>query len=196
MIFLVLVALASDPVVSGVDPAVYLKARKPEPHAMRELKRLPVEMSVQILEARTLDAFLATEYPKGVNVAELRAKEERALIEGALASVAERKHQRAQEFVAKHLANPDPYIRAAAAQRSTDLAKLMVIAERDADDGVRAAALIGIASLRNKDALNALKPHAKSLAGKQALEHFASTWVSQPAAPELQAEARALVINY
>lgn len=149
--------------IKGVDPRIYLRAMRPEPHALLELKRLPVDVSVAILEghaARYLADVRA--YPRNLAAVEielLREDETRALVEGALAAVAAKHHPRARALIETWLEDGDARVRAAAAERygeaGGEIKTLMGMAE-DPDPRVRVGACMGLGKLRSVDGVDAL----------------------------------------
>jgi HEAT repeat protein len=154
--------------IAGIDPRIYLRAMRPEPHALLELKRLPVDVSVAILEghaARYLTDVRA--YPKDlaqVEIELLREDETRALVEGALAAVASKHHPRATPLIEAWLADNDARVRAAAAERygevGGELKALLTLAD-DVDPRVRAGACLGMGKLRTEAAVDALAQLAR-----------------------------------
>jgi HEAT repeat protein len=152
----------------GVDPRVYLKARRPVPLVLRELRALPAEVSVRILEGETA-GFLAPDdaFPEALKEAEreaLRALEERALVTGALAAIAEKDDRRAPALIARFLSHEDPLVRAEAAERLGQtsapnvIERLVQVAWSDGDETVRGAACAGLGHQRSAAALEALTP--------------------------------------
>lgn len=149
--------------IQGVDPRIYLRALRPEPRALLELKRLPVDVSVAILEGHA-DRYLAElrAYPRDlapVEIELLREEETRALVEGALGAVAAKRHPRAAALIERWLDHDDARVRAAAAERFGEAGgALKVLRELvdDVDPRVRAAACLGIGKLRSEAAVDAL----------------------------------------
>lgn len=173
VIGLVLWGLASDAhadagavtavAIQGVDPRIYLRALRPEPRALLELKRLPVDVSVAILEGHA-ERYLAapSAYPKHlapVEIELLREDETRALLEGAVAAVAAKRHPRAAALIERWLDHDDARVRAAGAERFGEaggsLAVLRDLAD-DVDPRVRAGACLGMGKLRSEAAVDAL----------------------------------------
>lgn len=149
--------------IQGIDPRIYLRALRPEPRALLELKRLPVDHSVAILEGHA-DRYLADlrSYPRDlapVEIELLREDETRALVEGALAAVAAKRHPRAAALIERWLDHDDARVRAAAAERFGEAGgSLKVLRELtdDVDPRVRAGACLGIGKLRSEAAVDAL----------------------------------------
>ena len=149
--------------LKGVDPRIYLRALRPEPHALLELKRSPVDVSVAILEghAARYQADLRA-YPRNLAPAEielLREEETRALVEGALAAVASKHHPRAKALIEAWLEDGDARVRAAAAERYGEVGgepKTLVAMTRDEDVRVRVGACLGLGKLRTEAAVDAL----------------------------------------
>ncbi|OGQ10529.1 MAG: hypothetical protein A2138_02515 [Deltaproteobacteria bacterium RBG_16_71_12] len=161
-------ALADDGAVApvaiqGVDPRIYLRALRPEPRALLELKRLPVDVSVAILEGHA-GRYLAEPraYPRElapVEIELLREDETRALVEGALAAVAAKRHPRAAALIERWLDHDDARVRAAAAERFGEAGGALKVLRELADDvdpRVRAGACLGIGKLRSEAAVDAL----------------------------------------
>ena len=149
--------------IQGVDPRIYLRALRPEPRALLELKRLPVDVSVAILEGHA-ERYLADlrAYPRDlapVEVELLREDETRALLEGALAAVATKHHPRAASLIAGWLDHEDARVRAAAAERFGEVGgEVKVLRELadDVDPRVRAGACLGLGKLRSEVGVDAL----------------------------------------
>lgn len=203
--------------VKGVDPRVYLKARRPAPHAVRELKAAPLEVSLRILRQGP-GAFLVDEraYPRHLKEVErlrLRTLEEQALLTGALAAVAEKNPPEATTLIAPFLKHADPRVRAEAAERlgqtRGDVVELLVeVARADVDVTVRGAACAGLGRHRSAAALSALAPFVveddkdddslRRVAAVRALGVLGSSWAWQArgdvaTGERLRAEARALL---
>lgn len=154
--------------IKGVDPRIYLRAMRPEPHALLELKRSPVDVSVAILEghaARYLADMRA--YPRDLKPGEielLREDETRALVEGALAAVAAKRHPRAKLLIEAWLEDSDARVRAAAAERYGEAGgelKALVALAHDADPRVRVGACMGLGKLRTEAGVEALAQLAR-----------------------------------
>ncbi len=149
--------------IQGVDPRIYLRALRPEPRALLELKRLPVDVSVAILEGHA-ERYLADlrAYPRDlapVEIELLREDETRALVEGALAAVATKHHPRAASLIAGWLDHEDARVRAAAAERYGEVGgEVKVLRELadDVDPRVRAGACLGLGKLRSEAGVDAL----------------------------------------
>ncbi|MCC7074331.1 MAG: HEAT repeat domain-containing protein [Deltaproteobacteria bacterium] len=149
--------------IQGVDPRIYLRALRPEPRALLELKRQPVDVSVAILEGHA-ERYLAepSAYPRQlapVEIELLREDETRALLEGALAAVAAKRHPRAAALIERWLDHDDARVRAAAAERFGEAGgSLAVVRELsdDPDPRVRVGACLGMGKLRSEAAVDAL----------------------------------------
>lgn len=210
---------AAPAVVKGVDPRVYLKARRPAPHALRELKAAPLEVSLRIL-GQGPRTFLVDDraYPRDLKEPErlrLRALEEQALLTGALAAVAEKNPPEAATLIAPFLKHADPRVRAEAAERlgqtHGDVVELLVeVARADVDATVRGAACAGLGRHRSAAALAALAPFVveddkdddrdsvRRVAALRALGVLGSSWAWRArgdvaTGERLRAEARALL---
>lgn len=210
---------AAIPRIPGVDPRVYLRARKPQPTATRDLAALPLEVSLTILREGPA-AFLAelSAYPPSLTppeVAALRAREARALTLGALAAVAAAGDALGPELalaaLAPHLASSEVEVRAEAALRlgqtraPAAVGRLEALAHGDGDPDVRAAACAGLGQHRSAEALAALEPLVldgtdaeRQATAVRALGALGSRWAWQargtsPEGERLRARAQALV---
>lgn len=185
--------------IAGVDPRVYLRARKAEPSAVRELRELPAEVAIRILTEGP-DAFLAdaAHYPAHLTVdevARLRLLEIRALTRGAMAALVAHAGRSQPALVVAHLRpflmHPDPTLRAEAAERLGQsggdvVAMLAGLAWSDPEPQVRAAACAGLGQHRSAEAFAALEPLVlggndpnRQVAAVRALGVLSSRWAWQ-----------------
>lgn len=202
--------------VDGVDPRVYLKARKPVPSAIADLKLAPLDVSLRILKDGP-EGFLVEDsaYPPALDHKareELRVLERRALLVGALHAVADQKPTGVASLIAGQLAARDPLVRAEAADQLGELGDidtvvtvLARVAREDADVRVREAACVGLAKARSLNALSALAPfvldssdEARQRAAIRALPVLGSKWAWQARGDvaggrAVRTEARALL---
>lgn len=149
--------------IAGIDPRIYLRSQKREPRAALELRRLPVDHAVAILEGNAERyLFDRKAYPLRLAPVELellREEETRALVEGALAAVAARKHPRARALIEDWLLDDDIRVRAEAVERYGEVGgDTAVLAElaTDPDPRVRTAACVGLGKLRSDAGIDAL----------------------------------------
>lgn len=151
--------------LKGVDPAVYMQKRNHKPDVVSELRKLPADVAIAVLADPR--AFLADEagYPAGLKpeaIAALRDTEVRALLQGALSSLALRKDDQAFEVLQRHTQHADIAVAAVAAERLGLLddhrvvGALAAIAADDARITVAAAAAAGLGNHRSENSLDAL----------------------------------------
>lgn len=153
--------------VQGLDPQVYLRARKAVPLASRELARLPDEAKPVLVElwTKTRDAYPwapASAYPKGADVDALRAAEREALDAGLLQAMGGSRLDVAPLLARALVDERAPSLRRAAAQalglthdaRAVD--PLVRALKGDADPSVRHAAIAGLGVHRSRAALDVL----------------------------------------
>ena len=215
-------SLATPAAIRGVDPRVYLKARKPVPAAIADLKAAPVELSRRIISDGP-DGFLVGDdaYPAALAAeprSALRALERRALVIGALHALALRKPVDAHDLIASQLAARDPLVRADAADQLGQLGQLgqldnvdsivtllARVAREDQDVRVREAACVGLAKARSQASLLALasfvlddSDELRQRAAIRALAVLGSRWAWQArgdvaGGAAIRQEARALL---
>jgi HEAT repeat protein len=200
MIALTFVVICAVAPVDGVDPRVYLKARKPVPHAIAELKKAPIDASLHILTDGP-ESFLAdaSAYPAHIDAtarATLRVLERRALLIGAIHAVANKKPATAVRLLSSQLVARDALVRAEAADELGELTlleggasvvpALADTAMSDANARVREAACVGLAKVRTSAALVALTPFVldesdapRQRAAIRALAVLGSKWAWQ-----------------
>ena len=154
--------------VQGLDPAVYGRARKAIPLATRELARLPDEAKPVLVElwTKTRAAYPyapPSAYPRGSDVASLRAAERAALDVGILFALSSSGLAEAPTLLAAALVDEkDPDVRRAAAQglgRTHDpraVAPLARAARTDADASIRHAAITALGVHRSRASLDVL----------------------------------------
>jgi hypothetical protein len=180
--------------LKGIDPSVYLLKRNHKPDVSGELRRLPVDVSLAVLQDP--GAFLVVEdgrYPVGLKPEErarLRSIEKRALVQGALTSLADRSDPRAFAVLQKHLGHDDVAVAALAAERMgeiDDAGVVDVLAGLLKDPStrldVRAGAAAGLGRHRSETSLEALLPALSSsnkpelrIAVIRALGSLSSRW--------------------
>ncbi len=182
---------AAEP-LAGVDPRVYLRARKPVPEVVRELKHAKVDTAIRILTG-DVSGLLAGDdaYPQAMKVDErqqLRFLERRALVIGAIHSIAFHKPPGALSLIQGQLTSPDSTIRAEAADQLGELGEpaidsLSQAANHDSDIRVREAACVGLGRVHSDHAIIALTPFVldskdfdRQRAALRALANIGSPW--------------------
>ncbi len=186
----------------GVDPASYRQKRNGKPDVLQELKALPADVAVAVLA--NPGAFLVE---AGQSKAQ-RALERRALVQGALASLAQRDDARAPALLEAHIADDDVAIAAVALQnlgRTHDAAAAndaiatlsAVLFDERAGLERRSAAAAGLGHLRSETALTALLPALAlknddlKIATLQAITNLCSRWAFEARASTGTADERA-----
>ena len=170
-LFVAAAAQAAPPALiklKGIDPAVYMLKRNHKPDVSAELRLLPADVAVAVLNNAAAFVVDDTAYPAGLTghvIATLRAAELRALVQGALTSLAQRQDPRAFDALLKHVGHADANVAAVAAERLGELKDLRIVATLSTlvhndmlRDPVRAGACAGLGRQRNEAALEALLP--------------------------------------
>lgn len=180
--------------LKGIDPSVYLQKRNHKPDVSGELRRLPADVALAVLDDAT--AFLVVDdaaYPagiKGEERARLRSIEIRALLQGALTSLAQREDPRAFGLLQQHLIHDDVAVAALAAERLGEIEDARVvdtlaalIKDKSVRLDVRAGACAGLGHHRSEAALEVLLPALSSsnppavrIAAMRGLASLSSRW--------------------
>ncbi len=179
--------------LKGIDPAVYLQKRNHRPDVSGELRRLPAGVAVAVLDDPMAFVVDDSAYPAGIKADErqkLRTVEVRALLQGALTSLAQRHDLRAFDLLRRHVAHDDDAVAALAAERLGELddhrvveALAGLVKDQTLRLEVRAAACAGLGHVRSQEALEALLPALSSsnkdeirTAALRALGSLTSRW--------------------